>query len=236
MPVQIARPRGSGPFKLILLYMDGFGLRQDLYEAASRMADAGYLVALPNLFYRLAPGQRPDPARLAAGDENEFARMAAAVRSVEDAAVVADTRAMIDQLAATLPIDEQGWVCVGFCMGGRFGLRAAAEFGEAVRAGSLLHPSGLVTDSPDSPHRRLGGVRANLYFGFGANDHVSPPSTIPPLQEALDRNHITYRIDVLPEADHGFMMPNHPAYNRDAAEHAWKETLDLLRRAVPASG
>jgi carboxymethylenebutenolidase len=143
---------------------------------------------------------------------------------------------MLAQLTDLFAVDAPGWGCVGFCLGGRLGLVAANAFGEAMRAASLLHPSRIVTDSPDSPHRHLEGVRAELYFGLGANDQVTPTSIIPALREALDRNHVTYRIDVLPDADHGFTMPGSPVYNRDAAERAWQETLELLRRALPVAG
>jgi carboxymethylenebutenolidase len=113
-------------------------------------------------------------------------------------------------------------------MGGRFGLCAAETFGDDVAAASLLHPSRLVTDEPDSPHLAVDRIEGALYLGLGENDHVTPPDTLAPLRERLESNHVAHRIDVLAGADHGFTMPGMPAYNEPAAEHAWSGTLDLL--------
>src|ERR1700727_517073 len=52
------------------------------------------------------------------------------------------------------------WACIGFCMGGRLGMRAAEAFGTEIAAASLLHPTGLVTDAPDSPHLEVDRVDA----------------------------------------------------------------------------
>jgi carboxymethylenebutenolidase len=71
-------------------------------------------------------------------------------------------------------------------------------------------------------------VAGGLYFGFGEADHVTPVSSIPPLREQLERHGIQHRIDVLPDAEHGYTMPDRPAYNHDAAERAWAETLTLF--------
>jgi carboxymethylenebutenolidase len=113
-------------------------------------------------------------------------------------------------------------------MGGRFGLRAAETFGDDVAAASLLHPSRLVTDEPDSPHLAVDRIEGALYLGLGENDHVTPPDTLAPLRAGLERNHVAHRIDVLPGADHGFTMPGMPSYNEAAAEQAWSGTLAVL--------
>jgi carboxymethylenebutenolidase len=220
MPAYISLPDGPGPFPLVVVYMDAPGVREDLHGATRRLNDAGYITALPDLYYRLDAGARPKPERLGSGDQQEFERMAAAAQSLGDADVLADTHAVLHLLGSDRRVDLEHWGCVGFCMGGRFGLRAAAEFGDAMVAGALLHPSQLVTDAAESPHRSLDRVRGELYLGFGENDHVTPLSTIPPLREELERNHVRYKIDVFPDADHGFTQPSGPAYNREAAEGA----------------
>ncbi len=71
-------------------------------------------------------------------------------------------------------------------------------------------------------------MRGGLYLGFGERDHVTPPSMIAPLREQLERYGIAHRIELIPDADHGFTMPGMPAYNEAAAEHAWAGTLALL--------
>lgn len=229
MPVYVHGPDGGPAAPVVVLYMDAPGIRPALHEHAERLAKAGYTAVLPDLFYPIDPAERPNLERLKARDPDEFARMANVVARLHDDDVVEDTRLILSALPsrATAP-----WGCVGFCMGGRFGLRAADAFGGDLAAASLLHPSRLVTEEPDSPHLGLERVGGALYFGFGENDHVTPPSTIPPLREQLERHGVEHRIEVLPGAEHGFTMPGMPAYQHDAAERAWTGTLTLLRERL----
>jgi carboxymethylenebutenolidase len=71
-------------------------------------------------------------------------------------------------------------------------------------------------------------VTGGLYFGFGEADDITPLSSIPPLREQLERHGVAHRIDVLPGAEHGYTMPDRPAYQREAAERAWAQTLELF--------
>lgn len=225
MPVHLHRPDGPGPYPLVVLYMDSLGIRPVLHEHAERVAAAGFTAALPDLFYFVDPSDLPDVERLKAGEAAEFERMGALVARVKDDDVLADT----ERLLAALPDEVDGpWGCIGFCMGGRFGLLASERFGDDVAAAALLHPSRLVTDEPDSPHRHVGGIRGSLYLGFGEQDHVTPVALISPLREQLESHGVAYRIELLPEADHGFTMPGMPAYNESAAEQAWRGTLAVL--------
>jgi carboxymethylenebutenolidase len=225
MPVHVSRPDADKAAPVVVLYMDAPGIRPALHGHAERLAGAGYTAVLPDLYYHLDPDKRPNAEKLAAGDPEEFARMQEIVARMQDDAVLEDTRLLL----AMLPDRPTGsWGCVGFCMGGRFGLRAAHEFGSELAAASLLHPARLVTDEPDSPHLNVDGIRGELYFGFGEADHVTPLSSIPALREQLERHDVAHRIDVLPGAEHGYTMPGRAAYNPEAAERAWAGTLDLF--------
>ena len=229
MPVHVHRPDGEGPAPVVVLYMDAPGIRPALHEHAERLASAGYVALLPDLYYSFDPSERPDAERLAAGDPEEFKRMQAVVARVHDDDVLEDTTLMFEALP---DLGDDPWGCVGFCMGGRFGMRAAEVFGSDLAAASLLHPSRIVTDQPDSPHLEVERIVGALYLGFGEADRVTPVSSIPPLREQLDEHGIDYRIDVLSGADHGYTMPDRPAYNRDAAERAWSGTLELFSRQL----
>lgn len=226
MPVYVNRPDDADKAApVVLIYMDAPGIRPALHSHAERLAKAGYTTVLPDLYYPIDPADRPDPEKLAARDPDEFKRMRELTAKINDDDVLEDTRLLL----AMLPDRPTGpWGCVGFCMGGRFGFRAAETFGSEVAAASLLHPTGLVADEPDSPHLQADRVKAELYLGFGEKDDVTPLSTIPPLREQLEQHAVAHRIDVFPGAQHGYTMPDRPAYSHDAAECAWAATLELL--------
>jgi hypothetical protein len=86
MPVYLHQPGGDGPFPLVVLYMDGPGIRPALHGHAERLVRAGYAVAMPDLYYAFDPADKPDADKLAAGEGSEFGRMGALVARVNDAA------------------------------------------------------------------------------------------------------------------------------------------------------
>lgn len=225
MPVHVNRPDADKAAPVVVIYMDAPGIRPALHGHAERLASSGYTAVLPDLYYWIDPADRPDPVKLSAGDPEHGARMRTVVGRIDDDDVLEDTRLLL----AMLPDRPTGaWGCVGFCMGGRLGLRAAEAFGSELSAASLLHPTGLVTDAPDSPHLAVDQVKAGLYLGFGEEDQVTPVASIPPLREQLEQHAVPHRIDVLAGAEHGYTMPDRPAYHRDAAERAWTQTLELF--------
>ncbi|HTP21389.1 MAG TPA: dienelactone hydrolase family protein [Solirubrobacteraceae bacterium] len=228
MPTYVYRPAGDGPFPRVLLYMDAPGIRPALFAHAERLAGAGYTAIVPDMYYRFDPADRPNAERMAAGDAEEYAKMRKLVEQIHDHDVLEDTSLLLD----AVPEGGSAWACVGFCMGGRFGMRAAEAFGTDIAAASLLHPTGLVTDEPDSPHLEVDRVDAALYLGFGENDQVTPLSTIPPLREQLDQAGVPYRIEVLAGAEHGFTMTGRAAYDEAATEQVWAGTLTLFRERL----
>ncbi len=48
----VTHPQEGGPFPAVVVYMDIWGLREELFDIARRIATAGYHVTLPNLYYR----------------------------------------------------------------------------------------------------------------------------------------------------------------------------------------
>src|SRR3546814_1344138 len=73
--VFIARPDSEGPWPVILFYMDAPGIRPELHDMARRLASRGYLVVLPNLFYRQGLNLRLDrkSTRLQSLTRNSYA-------------------------------------------------------------------------------------------------------------------------------------------------------------------
>jgi carboxymethylenebutenolidase len=54
-PSYLFHPTGGGPWPAVLMYMDGVGIRPAMLEVGERLATHGYLVLLPDLFYRAGP-------------------------------------------------------------------------------------------------------------------------------------------------------------------------------------
>jgi dienelactone hydrolase len=54
-PGSVFRPASAGTWPAILMYMDGPGIRPALFDMGERLASHGYLVLLPDFFYRMGP-------------------------------------------------------------------------------------------------------------------------------------------------------------------------------------
>src|SRR3546814_6598334 len=88
--VFIARPDSEGPWPVILFYMDAPGIRPELHDMARRLASRGYLVVLPNLFYRQGLNLRLGPDANIPGSEEQD-RMFGLMNSLSVDAVMADS-------------------------------------------------------------------------------------------------------------------------------------------------
>ncbi|GAA3546772.1 dienelactone hydrolase family protein [Amycolatopsis ultiminotia] len=234
MTVTIRHPDGGGPFPVVLVYHDGPGLRADIHDVTRKLADAGYYAVLPDLYHRIGPQISFDIDGIAEGPgAPEFDRLTAAVTSLDDDLVLADTAAVLAAAARDAAADMNSKAAMGFCMGARFTLRLLAARPGQFAAGSALHPSNCVTDDPDSPHRSIGAISAELFVGLGAADTISPLELNKPLRAELGQPSVKATVEVFDGADHGFMFPHYPAYQRHAASVSWDRTLELFGRALP---
>jgi carboxymethylenebutenolidase len=224
----VTRPdEGSHPGVLFLI--DAYGLRPTVEEMADRIAADGYVVLVPNLFYRA--GRAPVIPMPDFNDPDArssfFQQLKPLLDELTPERVASDSGAYLDYLSGPVAI-------TGYCLGGRVGWRMATAHQERVAALAGFHAGQLVTDAPESPHRSAGDVKAELYFGFADNDQSMTPEQIAILEETLDGAGVTYRSEVYPGAMHGYTMADTPAYNEDARERHFRELRALLERTLSA--
>ena len=231
-------PAGAGPWPAVIFYMDAFGIRADLDVMAQRLADAGYVVAVPNLYHRAGTFPPFDPALVAAGG-SERDRFMGMIRSIDGDLVMRDTAAVLAHLETRRSVQPGPIGTVGYCMGGGYALRAAGVFPDRVAAAASFHGGSLATDRPDSPHRLAERMRARLYVGAAGIDPGFTDEQRQRLDEALRAAGIRHDIEVYAEAQHGFAVHNHRVYDRAASERHWERLLALfeaeLRPRVPGA-
>lgn len=230
MTTFVAHPDGDGPFPVAVLYMDGVGYRDQIKRNARRFAADGYFCVAPDLFYRSGEKLTFDFSRM--GDDAYRERLMSIVGGVKPDAVVADTEAIFGVIASDPAAGDGPKVCVGYCMGARMALHAAAAMPDEFVAAAGIHPGALVTDEPDSPHRDLAGVRGEVYFVFAENDRSATPENIDRFRQALEEQGVTGVVERLPGTSHGFAMADLPVYDEPASERHFERTLELWRRSL----
>jgi carboxymethylenebutenolidase len=220
-------PAGSGPWPAVIFYMDAGGIRPAVLGMAQRLADAGYVVLLPDLFYRYGAYGPFVPKDLFAGDFRAVLGPLMATTGNDKAAE--DTGAFLAYLDTRNDVTGRKLGAVGFCMGGGMALTAAGTYPERFAAVASFHGGNLATDAPTSPHLFAPKFEAEIYIAAAENDASYPPEMAARLETALSQAGVRYGSELYAAA-HGWMKPDFPVYDHEAAEHGWAAMFLLLAR------
>lgn len=233
-----AYPDGGGRFPLVVMFMDIWGLREELFALTRMVASHGYYGIAPNLFYR--SGKKSFAHYDAAGKMMSFdripqdtqAEMLKLGRGIDRAMVRADVSAVL-AFCRDQPVGDGPAGAVGFCLGGRIAFLAAQEFPERFRATASLHGVFLVTDAPDSPHRLVPAMRGEVYCGHAEHDKFSAPELLAALAGAFDgRADPRYRSRFHCGADHGYSLPDRDIHDAAATAADWAEIFAMFERQL----
>lgn len=225
-------PRAAGTYPAVLMWPDALGLRPAFRDMGRRMAASGYVVLVPNPFYRskrapvFGPGfsfQNPD----------DMKRLGELRAPMTPEAIGRDAVAFLGFLDAqpkTAKAKKAG--VVGYCMGGPMTLQTAAAAPDRIGAGVSCHGGGLVTDRPDSPHLLVPKIKAAYHFAIAVNDDQRQPDAKDKLREAFAAARLPATIEVYPGTQHGWCVPDSAIYNQAQAERAWAAMLALYKERL----
>ncbi len=219
--------RGKAPG--VILWPDVLGLRETKKAMGRRLAAAGYAVLVVNPFYRNFRGPLGADFSAFRSPEGQ-AKLTPARAAMTPEAITRDAAAFVAFLDAQVSVDKRrGIGTQGYCMGGPFTVRTAAAAPARVRAAASFHGGGLVTADPASPHLLLPATKASYLIAIAKNDDERAPTDKDTLRTAAAAAGRPAEIEVYP-ADHGWCVPDGPAYNRAEAERAWARLLALYAR------
>jgi len=202
-------------------------MRPVLFPIAQRIADAGYLVLLPDLFYRAGPYDAPDAKTLFSDPaaRDAFRKIGSTATAAN---VMRDTGAFLDFLDAQPGVRPGRIGVTGYCMGGRFALTAAGTFPDRIGAAAAFHPGGLATDATDSPHLLVPKMRDVAIYVAGAVDDPSFPDDMKQrLDEALAAAGVEHRIETYAGMRHGWVPSDTPVHSPEGAERHFRALLDF---------
>ncbi len=228
-PCQVMITEGDGPWPAVIFYMDAGGIRPAVRDMARRLADNGYLVLLPDMFYRYGAYGPFVPKEIFAGDFRAILGPLMATTGNNKAAE--DTEAFLAYLDTRGDVAGRKLGAVGFCMGGGMAVAAAGTYPDRFAAVASFHGGNLATDAPTSPHLFAPKLKAEIYIAAAENDHSYPPEMAARFEAALAQNGVRYSTETYPAA-HGWMKPDFPVYDHAAAERGWTEMLALFARTL----
>ncbi|MBA4013132.1 MAG: dienelactone hydrolase [Phenylobacterium sp.] len=225
-------PEGKGAWPAVLLWPDVVSLRPVFREMGKRLAASGYVVLVPNLYYRVKKAPVVDGAFNFANPDDR-AKLGPLRASVTPEGTDRDAVAYLAFLDAQPQTDKKKKVGTqGYCMGGPLAFRTAGAVPNRVGAVASFHGGGLFTDAPTSPHLVLPKTHAEYMVLVADNDDKQDPAAKEKLKGALDAAKLKNRVEVYEGAAHGWTVKGSQVYNEPAAEKAWAELLDLYKRAL----
>ncbi|MHA6316216.1 dienelactone hydrolase family protein [Altererythrobacter sp. CAU 1778] len=221
----------TGKHPAVIFWPDIAGLREAKRMMARRLASSGYAVLVVNPYYRDVAGEQfTDFA--AFRSEEGFQKVGPWRDKLKAEAIVADAKAHVAWLDGQDVVDSaRGIGTQGYCMGGPFTVWSAYAAPSRVKAAGSFHGGGLATDSDMSPHKLLSNAPASYLFAIAQNDDEKAPGDKVALRDAAAAASVPAEIEVYP-ADHGWCVPDSPAYDRDAAERAWGRLLATYSAAL----
>lgn len=223
-------PEGTGPWPAVLVWTDILGLRPVFREMGQRLAAEGYVVLVPNPFYRSAKAPVVDGSFDFSKPEDRAKVMPMAAALTAEAGI-SDAKAYTAFLDAQPQTDRKKKMGVqGYCMGGPLTFRTAATAADRIGAAATFHGGGLVTDKPDSPHLLIPKMKAEVLCAVADNDDKRDPAAKDKLKEAFAAAHLKATIEVYEGCNHGWTVRGSQVYNEAGAERAWAQLLALYKR------
>jgi carboxymethylenebutenolidase len=221
------RAEGTGKLPGAIHLTDIGGIRPSHREMAKRLADKGYTVLMPNVFYRTAKPPIID-IKIGMGDPRTMQRFAELRAPMTPDAVERDGTAYVNFLAAHGSVSAAPIGVVGYCFTGAMAMRTAAAMPGKVAAVASFHGGGLYSDEPTSPHLLLPRIKARLYFGHATNDRSMSTEAIAKFDSALAAWAGKYESEVYEGAFHGWTVPDAPVYNQPQADRAFEKLTGLF--------
>jgi carboxymethylenebutenolidase len=221
-------PAGAGSWPAVLMWPDILGLRPVFREMGRRLAAEGYVVLVPNPFYRT----KRAPIVTGAFDFNDPKQvqpLLALKATLTDAAIDKDAAAFISFLDEQKQTNRRKGAGVqGYCFSGPFAFHTGAVRSDRIRAVATFHGGGLVTKDSNSPHLLIPKTKASFVVAIARNDDQKQPDAKDVLKATFAAAKRPAVVEVYP-ADHGWCVAGSPTYDHASAEKAWAELLRLYR-------
>ncbi|MDQ1154806.1 dienelactone hydrolase family protein [Brevundimonas sp. SORGH_AS_0993] len=231
LPAYVARPAGDGPFPVVIVVSEIFGVHDYIKDVCRRLAKAGYAAVAPAFFVRVE-----DPAPL-----SDTGRIMQIVGAAGYEQVMGDIAATLDWTSQQLWAKDGKIGITGFCWGGKVVWQAAARFA-VVGAGVAWY--GRLAPAPDAtpvqiasgqpwPVDLANDLKAPVLGLYGGQDQGIPLASVDRMRQALTRAGQTHsEIVVYPDAPHGFHADYRASYVEADARDGWRRLLAVFDKAL----
>lgn len=214
----VAPSSGKGPG--IVLCQEIFGVNAAMREKANFLAEEGYTVLVPDLFWRSAAnielGYTPEDFQKAYAlyqqyDEN------LGVEDIQDSLTYLQTRPECDM--------STGLGVVGYCLGGKLAYLAACRLPEVACA------VGYYGVGLENVLDELANLKGRLVLHIAELDQFTPPDARQAILQAASQ-YSNVKAYVYEDIDHAFARPKSEHYHKPSARFAHERTVTALHDTI----
>jgi carboxymethylenebutenolidase len=222
MDIYLDRPAGGAPWPAIVLTYHREGIDDFTKWVARRYAQAGYLVAVPEVSHRI-------PSNVSPHDRKQH---------LKDPEIVVDIAATVAYLKTRADVMANRLAIAGHCMGGHILFVAACAMPDFACA-VACYPTGMFEswgDGNATPFDQLARINCPVIGFFGNEDRNPSPQDADKIDAELSRLGVEHAFHRYPGAGHGFQRPtkDEPAI-RAAQADSWKTIFAFLADKLAAS-
>jgi len=222
IPAYRAMPAMGGPFPVVLVVQEIFGVHEHIKDVCRRFAKEGYCAVAPELYARQ-------------GDVSKYTDykqiFAEVVSKVPDAQVMSDLDAAVAWAARTGG-DAARVGVTGFCWGGRITWLYAAH-SAVLKAGVAWYGRLVGAATPLQPRYPIdvaAELKAPVLGLYGGQDQGIPLADVEKMRAALAAAKQPSEIHMYPDAPHGFHADYRPSFREADAKDAWRRCLEWFRK------
>lgn len=219
----VAHPKNSNGHAIVLLH-EIFGVNACIRDMAHWMADQGWLVAAPDLYWRLKPHVELGPSQPPyLYDENATSAARSYLGRFDEGLAINDIAATVhnirDKSAEIMAVH-----LLGVCLGGKMAVLGAQD--KNVTSAISCYGVGI-----EKSLEALSTAQCPLQLHFGGRDKIVPNTAVDIIADAATGHDI--ELFIYPDATHGFFSNGRTTYDPSAASMAWVRAKDLMQRTVP---
>jgi len=218
-----AMPASGGPFPVVLVAAEVFGLNPYMKDVCRRLAKAGYYAVVPDLYTRKA-----DLTKV-----TDMKEIMPVVNTKYDTELVADYDAAVAYAAASGKADTNRMAITGFCRGGRTTLVYSESNPKLKAACAWYGPVGGQSNeyTPKTAMDRVAEMKVPLLGLYGAKDAGIPVDQVEKFFAALKAQGTPSELVIYPDAGHGFHADfRADNYRKVDAEDGWSKMLSWFKK------
>jgi carboxymethylenebutenolidase len=211
----VARPSGQGPFPVVIMIHEWWGLKSEIVGKADALAQDGYIVVAPDVFRGNTTAWIPSAIWQ--------------VVSTPTTQVDGDLDAVMRWIQNQPDADAQRIAIMGFCFGGgtsiRYGVNTTDIKATVVFYGSVIQDPALL--------KNLNGPVLGI---FGGADTMIPLSEVQGFKDGLKAAGIPHEITVYEGEPHAFVTSVDEIAKGGNQLKAWNQLRAFLRQTLYGQG